>query len=335
MVALQQMAENSVDIILTFNNKLIATPSLSSTHSSGSSSSSNEAKGGTDARVGVGVIDWHHPVYIDPQSLSAAMDVAIAYDIAAAATAAASQPSSTDSKDGEYKEMKDGKQMISVVVMGDEKRSSHNNSSTTSSSSSSSSTVILPIGTSATSRIGNGINIKQQRRHVGSWLEYVLDSSNVYLHRGAVAARLVATLIAYGVPTLCHLGVTIERQWSLLAQRGDQPKPENITIPAYNNLLEMCDGHTRRNATMRASEPVHGPCRRMRSYGFYVTSRIATVLAPQMARETMNVFIMGCHSRIGAQSSIYQHFQSSSLFDKNVTLNKTITSYYLFTCCYM
>jgi hypothetical protein len=134
------------------------------------------------------------------------------------------------------------------------------------------------------------------------WIEHLLVSPNIWLRKGRSAASILTKLLAHNprVPTLM--------------KPFTQPQNDH---DEYHDYMDLLQDVTRNNAMVRkATQENH---RRRFSYGYHVTTRIAKVLAPAMAKEACNIFVMASLPRIGNESSIHRHLFGSDLFDRNVS----------------
>jgi hypothetical protein len=180
----------------------------------------------------------------------------------------------------------------------------------------------------------------------GSWYERLLMSDRIWLYKGRVIASILIRLLQVGArvnglttlaltthpddPTLGDASSSSTSLESLLSSMQHNPyytRPDNCWRNGDRSLIAFIDtiiGHrlytmmipARLTKTSRKHN--HLPRRRAGAFRYHITTNIAGVLAPAMAREAMTIFLMATHARVGGGTSISNHFLTNRLYDRHM-----------------
>jgi hypothetical protein len=147
------------------------------------------------------------------------------------------------------------------------------------------------------------------------WMERILTSDAISRHKGRAAVSLIQKLVDISA-TMASSSSSLQCGYIPCLVSPVTPSGNNIS--GYGDLMTLLEVHTRDRITSMTFEGRPKP-RRLASRSHYAVSRVASVLAPLMASQYMNVFVIGCHHRCGEDSSIKKYFRDHPLFDAQVT----------------
>ena len=148
----------------------------------------------------------------------------------------------------------------------------------------------------------------KETKHVTvPWIEHLLCSRKIWIKKGRHAKDILVSLLQHRCINSTQLSTLV------------RPIRQPISATSqYNDLIDLLQDVTRTHAIEQNLYNIRR--RRLSSYGYYVTERLRSVLAPAMAAEACNIFIMAKIPRIGKDSAIYKYLYKSKMFDRNVCI---------------
>jgi hypothetical protein len=180
------------------------------------------------------------------------------------------------------------------------------------------------------------------------WLEIVLYSDRIWIKKGRRAAHVIKKLLSYGM-ILCFHGriklhvTTYECDMydigvSTLVAPGAcscctstsmysndmSSRKSTAPWPTSAGLISVLERHTISRVNQRwlplTSRPRWSRDRRHHQHRYErgILHHIAPLIGSGMVKESMHIFMMALHPRVGEHTHIYKHFRSSSMYDPQV-----------------